>query len=232
MALAASRQRQRRRDSGVVPAAGGGGGGGEATRTRTRSRSDRHRHERERERPAPTASIEIPSMPSPRILFPAIPKNLTSTTGESVTRAGLLVRTSSDARASGELPRRHRRESHVAGGSTNSPLLQELPTAVSTSAASGSGRGGERPRRSHRSGGDGRRERAEQPISSSRDGKAEGGESPRAVRRDVGDAGEEPAERPHRSSRRRESDRRERRPVVAEKEKKTSFFGSMFKAFK
>ena len=226
-AAASSRQRQRRRDSVVVPVAAGGEA---ATRTRTRSKSDRHHHERER--PAPIASIELPSAPSPRILFPAIPKNLTSTTGESVTRAGLLVRTSDDPRASGESARRHRRESHVGGGSgsTGSPLLQEIPASVSASAGSGSGRGGERSsRRPHRSGGDGKRERAaEQPVSTSRDG----GEDARPVRRDDGSSGgkvEESGERPHKSSR-RESGRRERRPTVVEKEKKSSFFGSIFKA--
>ena len=112
--------------------------------------------------------------------------------GESFTRAGLLVRTSDDPLASGESARRHRRESHVGGGggSTGSPLLQEIPTSVSASA--GSGRGGERSsRRPHRSGRDGKRERAtEQPVSTSRDGsERDGSEDTRPVRRDDGSSG-------------------------------------------
>jgi hypothetical protein len=146
-----------------------------------------------------------------------IPKVLIGTNGESVTRAGLLVRTSSDARRpSGESPRRTRRETQP----TNSPLLYE---------ASGSGKG-ERPRRSHRSG-DKLRDRSDKP-SSSQDAGPEGTGSRHSSRRHAESSStpEEQRERPHRS--RRESERRDRRPTVKEKEKKSSFFGSLMKAFK
>lgn len=145
-----------------------------------------------------------------------IPKVLIDTNGESITRAGLLVRTSSDARRpSGESPRRARKETQP----TSSPLLYE---------ASGSGKG-ERPRRSHRSG-EKPRDRSDLP-SSSRDAGAEGTGSRQSSRRHVeSSTPEEQRERPHRS--RRESDRRDRRPSVKEREKKFSFFGSLMKAFK
>jgi hypothetical protein len=153
---------------------------------------------------------------SPKLHRPAIPKALIDTNGESITRAGLLVRTSSDARRpSAESPRRPRRETQP----TSSPLLYE---------ASGSSKG-ERPRRSHRSG-DKPRERADVP-SSSRDAGTEGTGSRHSSRRHAeSSTPEEQRERPHRS--RRESERRERGPSTREKEKKSSFFGSLMKAFK
>jgi hypothetical protein len=152
---------------------------------------------------------------SPKLHRPTIPKVLTDTNGESFTRAGLLVRTSSDAhRASAESSRRHRRETQP----TSSPLLYEM---------SGPGKG-ERSRRTHRSG-DKARDRPDVP-SSSRDANAESTGSRQSSRRQADTAPEEQRDRPHKS--RRDSERRERRPLVKEKEKKTSFFGSLMKAFK
>jgi hypothetical protein len=152
---------------------------------------------------------------SPKLHRSTIPKVLTDTTGESFTRAGLLVRTSSDAhRASAEASRRHRRETQPA----SSPLLHEV---------SGSGKG-ERPRRTHRSG-DKLRDRSDVP-SSSRDANAVSTSTRQSSRRHADATSEEQRDRPHRS--RRDSERRDRRPSVKEKEKKTSFFGSLMKAFK
>jgi hypothetical protein len=161
----------------------------------------------------PEQTVEIGS---PKLQRPIIPKVLTDTNGESFTRAGLLVRTSSDAhRASVESPRRPRRETQP----TSSPLLYEV---------SGSGKV-ERTRRAHRSG-DKPRDRSDLP-STSRDAGTEGSSSRHPSRRQADNiTPEEQRERPHRS--RRESERRERRPSVKEKEKKSSFFGSIMKAFK
>ena len=105
------------------------------------------------------------------------------------------------------------------GSGRNQGLLYE---------ASGSGKG-ERSRRSHRSG-DKPRDRSDKP-SSSKDAGAEGTEPRHSSRRHAeSSTPEEQRDRPHRS--RRESERRERGPSTREKEKKSSFFGSLMKAFK
>jgi hypothetical protein len=66
--------------------------------------------------------------------------------------------------------------------------------------------------------------------SASRDANAESTNTRQSSRRHADTTPEEERDRPHRS--RRESERRDRRPLVKEKEKKTSFFGSLMKAFK
>jgi hypothetical protein len=168
-----------------------------------------------------------PQPTSPKLLHRPtlpIPKALTDTNGESFTRAGLLVRTSTsiDAhRASGGSAPRHRREREPKQ-QTSSPLLYEV-------SAPRSGKG-ERSRRLHRSGhgGERTRERSDVPRDVEREGAGSG--SRHSSKRYTEGSLEGKEERPRRSSR-RESERRERRPVVRE-EKKTSFLGSLMRAFK
>lgn len=221
MAAEARRRRRERRDSAME-----------------RDRPHERDYERERDkprrsdRPRDTDRRYEDSKPARPGLF----KAFTIGAGESGTRAGLLIRTSSDGKVARE---GSKRSSVQESKPREAPVLEGRVSH--SERKTGSDRGSHRSRRSREAkdepkrSGEPRAPSKDLPLTAPGDQpvlKRSSTDRPHRRRRESTVTDERERERPHRS--RRESERRERRPTLDDKskEKKSSFMGSLLKAFR
>lgn len=224
MAAEARRRRRERRDSAIER---------ERPRERERDRDRDRNRDKDRQRRSERARYVDRGYDDSKPVRPPLLKALTIGTGESSTKAGLLIRTGSDGRA----PRDGgRRSSFRENKSRDSPL--PLNKAPRGERENGSDRGSHHSRRS------GDAKVSDEP-------RGPGNELLRTLSNDPPPVLERSStDRPHRRRRestitderdregshrsRRESERRERRPTLDDKgkKKKSSFMGSLLKAFR